>query len=136
VNSANFFAATFDQCKLLGWDFREGLNLTATTFTGCSLDYALLRGVDLAKQRFERCSFVEADLSLANLTEAAFMDCDLSNVDLQETTFRMTDLRGSNLTGWNLKRHDLAGIVITSAQAATLAEALGIQVLDPRRNGT
>jgi fluoroquinolone resistance protein len=95
------------------------------------MDYSVFRGVSLKKMRFERCSFAEADFSLADLDEAIFKDCDLSNVDLQQTTFAYTDLRGSNLTGWNPKRYDLTGIIVTPSQLEALAGEIGIHVVSP-----
>ena len=114
----------------MGVDFRDGVTLTGATFTRCNLDYALLRGVSLAKMAWASCSLVEADLSLTDLREASFVNCDLTRVDLQEATFFQTDLRGANLTGWNLKRHDLHGAIITPAQFDALATELGILILE------
>ena len=130
MSGCKLFSASVDGCKLLGWDLRDGLNLTATAFTGCTLDFSLFRGVSLRKMMLERCALVEADLSLADLRETTFRDCDLSNVDLNEAIFHLTDLRGSTLTGWNLRRHDLAGIVIDTWQLRALATEIGILVLD------
>ncbi len=127
---ANCFGATFERCKLLGVDFHDGLTLTAATFTGCNLDYAIFRGVGLDKMVFRDCTFIEADLSLANLRFATFADCDLTGVDLTETAFFQTDLRGSTLGGWNLKRDELGGIVVTLSQMADLAAEIGILVMD------
>ncbi len=127
---ANLFGATFERCKLMGIDFRDGLTLTAATFTGCNFDYATFRGVELDKMRFQDCSFVEADFSMASLRHARFTDCDLSRVDLTETEFFQTDLRGSMLSGWNLKRDALEGIVVSPGQARDLAAEIGILVID------
>ena len=41
---ANLFGATFERCKLMGIDFRDGLTLTAATFTRCNLDYTTSAG--------------------------------------------------------------------------------------------
>ena len=131
VAGCNFFSTTFEGCKIMGVDFREGVTFTGTTFTTCNLDYAVFRGVSLAKMAFAACSFVEADLSLTDLQEASFVNCDLTRVDIQEATFFQTDLRGANLTGWNLKHHDLQGIIITPAQFGALAAELGILILEP-----
>lgn len=127
---ANLFGATFERCKLMGVDFHDGLTLTATSFTGCNVDYAVFRGVVLDKMMFRQCTFVEADFSLASLRQATFEECDLSRVDLTGTTFFHTDLRGSMLSGWNVKRDALEGIVVTPGQMRDLAEEIGILVLD------
>jgi fluoroquinolone resistance protein len=79
---------------------------------------------------FERCSLVEADLSLTDLSKASLRNCDLTRADIQEASFSLTDLRGANLTGWNLKRDNLAGIIVTPHQFEVLAGEIGIQVLD------
>lgn len=130
ISGCNLFSASFVESKMLGLDFRDGVVLTATRFTRCRLDYTTFRGVSLKKISFARCSLVEADLSLTDLSHASFVDCDLSNVDLHEATLFMTDLRGATLSGWNVRRHDLAGIVISPAQCRHLIEELGIQVLE------
>ena len=128
--SAALFGATFEGCKLMGIDFRDGLTLTAATFTGCNLDYAVFRGVELDKMRFQDCTLVEADFSMASLRHAQFTDCDLTRVDLTETEFFQTDLRGSILSGWNLKRDALKGIIVNPGQVRDLAAEIGILVLE------
>jgi uncharacterized protein YjbI with pentapeptide repeats len=130
VAGCNFFSTSFEGCKLLGVDFHNGVTFTGTAFSRCNLDYAVFRGVSLAKMEWAACSFVEADLSLTDLTKASFANCDLTRVDIQEATFLQTDLRGANLTGWNLKHDDLRGAIITPAQFAALATELGILILE------
>lgn len=131
IGGCNFFSSRFEQSKLLGVDFSDGVNLTATAFSDSTLDYATFRGVSLKGMCFERCSMIEADLSLTNLERASFVECDLSAVDVQEATFFQTDVRGSNLTGWNLRANNLAGTVMMSQQLSFLAHELGIEIIDP-----
>jgi fluoroquinolone resistance protein len=130
VAGCNFFSASFEGCKFLGVDFHNGVTFTGAAFSRCNLNYAVFRGVSLAKMDWAACSFVEADLSLTDLSKTSFVDCDLTRVDIQEATFFQTDLRGANLTGWNLKDHNLQGIIITPAQFDALATELGILILE------
>ena len=131
VAGCNFFAAVFEQCKMLGVDFREGITFTAATFKRCNLNYATFRGVSMQKMAFDHCLLVDTDLSLTDLRAASFAGCDLTNTDIREARFFQTDLRGANLTGWSLKQHDLSGTIISSAQFEALATELGILVIDP-----
>lgn len=130
IAGCNLFSAAFERCKMIGLDFRDGVNLTATTFRECNLSYAVFRGLALTKMKFECCSLIEADLSLTDLKQASLVGCDLARVDIQGAAFWQTDLRGADLTGWDLKRHDLRGIVVTPDQFAFLATEIGIQIID------
>jgi uncharacterized protein YjbI with pentapeptide repeats len=95
----NLFSTTFEQCKMLGLDFREGVNFTATTFKECILDYSVFRGVSLQKMAFECCSLIEADLSLTNLKEAPFVNCDLTRAEIREAEFFQNRSAGSHADG-------------------------------------
>jgi uncharacterized protein YjbI with pentapeptide repeats len=74
IAGANLFGAEFEECKLQGVDFSDHVTLTAAKFVRCNLDYARFRAVSLARMDFERCSFVEADLSLTNLFMLTSLD--------------------------------------------------------------
>jgi len=131
VQGISLFAAAFEDCKMMGLDFtRGGVQFDATTFTRVNLDYALMRGVDLSEVRFSACSLHECDLTGANLTGTCMTECDLEGVEWANAITSGTDLRGSDTRGLDL-RSGPYGVILTSRQAISLVESLGVLVIDP-----
>jgi fluoroquinolone resistance protein len=130
VQGASFFGATLEECKMMGLDFTRGTRLAVATLKDVNLDYALLRGLDLASVEFTCCSLRECDLSGADLTDASLIDCDLTDADWTGATTRNTDLRGSSIRGVDLRTGPY-GFVLTSPQAVSLVRDVGVQVIDP-----
>jgi fluoroquinolone resistance protein len=131
VQGISLFAATFEECKMMGLDFTHGgVQFDAATFTRVNLDYALLRGTDLSDVRFTACSMHECDLTGANLSGASLIECDLEGVEWASVITSGTDLRGSDTRGIDL-RSGPYGVILTTRQAISLVEDLGVLVIDP-----
>jgi len=110
-------------------DFHEAVRTEALVFRACNLDLTDFRGLNLHGVVFDRCSLVEADLSLTTLKKASFVEADLTSAAMREAAFEQTDLRGANLTGWSLRHLDLRGTIMDRRQLEQLAGELGIQIL-------
>ncbi len=59
--------------------------------------------------RFERCSFVAADLRQATLDSCSFRYCDLSQAKLRGSSLRFVQFTGCILDGADLRDCDLTG---------------------------
>jgi uncharacterized protein YjbI with pentapeptide repeats len=82
---------------------------------------------------FERCELTEADFLDADLREVRFVDCDLSRADFRGARLRSCELRGVRLDGMQgVERLRGAAMPMLDVigNAATLATALGLRVLD------
>jgi fluoroquinolone resistance protein len=130
VQGISLFAATVEECKMMGLDFTRGSRLDAATFARVNLDYALLRGVDLTGVEFTGCSMRECDLTNADLVNASLVECDLTDADWSGASTRGTDLSGSRVRGLDLRRGPY-GVILTTRQAVSLVEDLGVRVFDP-----
>lgn len=96
-----------DGASLPGLAFPEGLDASSSTFADADLSDVVLRRADL-----RRCSFVEATLADADLTECNLSEADFHASDLSDATLVETKLRRANLTevlapGINLRKADL-----------------------------
>ena len=130
VQGVSLFAATVEECKMMGLNFTRGSRFDAATFSRTNLDYALLRGVDLSSVEFTGCSMRECDFTGADLTDASLLECDLTDADWSNATTRGTDLRGSRVRGLDLRRGPY-GVILTTQQVVGLAQDLGVTVIDP-----
>lgn len=130
VQGISLFAATVEECKMMGLDFTRGARFDAATFARVNFDYTLLRGLDLTRVEFVGCSMRECDFTGADLTDASLVDCDLTDADWSSTTTASTDLRGSSARGLDLRRGPY-GVIVTTRQAVALVEDLGVRVIDP-----
>ena len=82
---------------------------------------------------FERCELTEADFLDADLREVRFVDCDLSRTDFRGARLQSCELRGVRLDGMQgVERLRGAAMPMLDVidNAATLAAALGLRVLD------
>ena len=130
MQGVSLFAASFDECKMMGVDFSRGGRFDAATFTRVNLDYASLRGIDLSGVEFTGCQMRECDFTGANLTGTSLIECDLTDADWSTTTTTGTDLRGSSTRGLDLRRGPY-GVIVTTRQAVAMVESLGVTVVDP-----
>lgn len=130
ITGCDFFGATFRDCKLMGLQFSKTASLVGVTFMRCNFDYADFRGINLSKQDLSSCSFIETDLSLANLEKTIFMDSRIQNIKLNEAKLSMTDFRGAEIQGFNLRSMNLKGAIFSARQLKMLAEDVGILIID------
>jgi fluoroquinolone resistance protein len=130
VQGVSLFAATLEECKMMGLDFTRGARFDAATFSRVNFDYTLLRGLDLTGVEFVGCSMRECDFTGGDLTNASLVDCDLTDADWSSVTTSSTDLRGSSARGLDLRRGPY-GVILTTKQAVALVEDLGVRVFDP-----
>jgi fluoroquinolone resistance protein len=130
VQGISLFAATVEECKMMGLDFTRGARFDAATFKRVNFDYTLFRGLDLTRVEFVGCSMRECDFTGADLSDATLTECDLTDADWSSTTTSSTDLRGSSMRGLDLRRGPY-GVIVTTKQAVALVGDLGVQVIDP-----
>ena len=130
VQGISFFAAVIEECKMMGLDFGRGARFDAATFARTNLDYALFRAADLAGVEFTGCSMRECDFTGADLANASLVECDLTDADWSNAITRGTDLSASRIRGLDLRRGPY-GVILTSRQAISLVEDLGVRVFDP-----
>jgi uncharacterized protein YjbI with pentapeptide repeats len=136
-----------DTCDLAGATFTKpqlrrvallGCRLLGAALLDARLDDVLVQrgngealrcwGGKLHAVRFERCTLRAASFTGSDLSSVVFRDCDLSGADLRDTTLRGADLRGSTITGLQVGLHELQGAIVSPAQAAELAQLLGLAV--------
>ena len=72
----------------------------------------------------------ECDFTGADLANASLVECDLTDADWSNATTRGTDLSASRIRGLDLRRGPY-GVILTSRQAISLVEDLGVRVFDP-----
>ncbi|WP_198928450.1 pentapeptide repeat-containing protein [Tersicoccus sp. Bi-70] len=122
----------------------DGADLRSVAITGSKLTYVNLRTASLRDVAFTDCVIDELDLTQAEADRVALDGCTVGTLLIDHARLRHVDLRGAELR--TISGVDaLRGAVLSSAQAADLAEAfaahLGITVSDepaprgPSRSG-
>jgi uncharacterized protein YjbI with pentapeptide repeats len=125
----------------------RGVRLTGATFVrarledvvfvDCRMDFASLRFAELERVRFEDCRLEDADLYRARLSNVVFASCSLVRASIAEATFERSEMRDCDLTSLgNAERLRNVGIPWTDVlrNAATLAQGLGVRILDDDRS--
>jgi uncharacterized protein YjbI with pentapeptide repeats len=130
VQGISLFAAVVEECKMMGLDFTRGARFDASIFTRVNLDYSSFRNADLTGVEFTGCSMRECDFSGADVSNATLVECDLTDVDWARVTTRGTDLSGSRIRGLDLRTGPY-DVIVTTRQAVSLVEDLGLRVFDP-----
>ena len=118
--------------RLTGAQLTDGA-ITDTAFADCRLDLATFAGTTLERVTFAGCLLVQAEFRDALWRSVRFDRCDLTGADLSGVRIERCELHGCTLDGIaGLER--LRGAAMPWADvvgnAATLAAALGIRVLD------
>jgi uncharacterized protein YjbI with pentapeptide repeats len=99
-------------------------------FTGCQLDYSFFGGARFSRVVFEKCRLREADFGGADLGGTQFLDCDLTGVTLVGAKLVGTDIRTCTGADIRIEARDVRGLVVSAAQAASLARLFGLVVRD------
>ncbi|SDR47845.1 pentapeptide repeat-containing protein [Pseudovibrio sp. Tun.PSC04-5.I4] len=138
--NAELFCVSFQSCKMSGTgfekcDFGKVLSKRAlkprASFLDCQLTYANLSDLDL-----EECTLTDCNLSGANLENTILRSANLKNSSLSDTeTDRLdlsyADLRGGQVGALQLRSlKDYRGLIISASQQHLLLNGLGIKV-DP-----
>jgi fluoroquinolone resistance protein len=123
---AQLLQITIHDCHAVGAIFFRADFKGAATLTKNNLQYANLRGAQLAKCDLSHNNFVWANLDEANLAEANLMGCDLNGITYRYTKFLGADLRGAELIAINLREADLRGVKIFDSQMRQLIETCEI----------
>jgi uncharacterized protein YjbI with pentapeptide repeats len=127
----------------LKWAHSQGG--TRLDLQDCNLDGMLARGTQLYTARFQRCTFVQANLSYSELSDMELEDCVLDRAcfvssdmnrsrlyrcrfveaDLRITRLKMTDIVGSDFSGALLDRADFTSAILkeTSFRGAFFYDA-------------
>ncbi|MFF5261582.1 pentapeptide repeat-containing protein [Actinomadura viridis] len=115
-----------------------GARLDRVVIRGCKLDGVNFRDGVLTDVTFEDCLLREVDFGGAALTRTSFPGSQLTETRLVGATLEEADLRGARL-GVVIDPGSLRGAVVSPDQlpalAPLLADALGITVEDPTREG-
>ncbi|BCB90319.1 pentapeptide repeat-containing protein [Phytohabitans suffuscus] len=125
--NCSFFDATFTGCKLVGSAF-DRCTFGLLKVTGGDWSFVGLPGADLRRSRFVGTRMRECDLTAAKCADATLTHVDLAGALLHRTDLTRADLRGSDLSTLDPLAATLRGAVIDPDQAATVAEALGLDV--------
>jgi uncharacterized protein YjbI with pentapeptide repeats len=118
--------------RLTGLDLPEA-DLRDVVVRDCRADLTSFARSRMERVWFERCELTEADFLDADLREVRFVDCDLSRADFRGARLRSCELRGVRLDGMQgVERLRGAAMPLLDVigNAATLATALGLRVLD------
>jgi len=118
--------------RLTGLDLPEA-DLSDVVVRDCRADLTSFARSRLQRVWFERCELTEADFLDADLREVRFLDCDLSRTDFRGARLQSCELRGVRLDGMaGVERLRGAALPMLDVidNAATLATALGLRVLD------
>ncbi|WP_232661965.1 pentapeptide repeat-containing protein [Pseudonocardia sp. TRM90224] len=123
---------TFDECRLIGADLTSLRGVAMTfRFDRSTLQLANLQDAVLKGLRFVEVDLSEADLRGADLRETTFTRCQLRGTLLDDTKLLDADLRGADLGELTADSpRQLVGAIISTAQAAGICSALGLQVID------
>jgi uncharacterized protein YjbI with pentapeptide repeats len=90
--------ASFKDCKLLGINFSDCLNLPfSVKFENCILDYCSFARKKMTKTLFNNSSLKNVDFSECDLTKSVFSKADLTNVIFYNTILKEVDF----LTAYN-----------------------------------
>ena len=130
---AELFQITIKECHALGAIFGKARFKGAARITHNNLQYANLRGVNLAKCDLSHNNLMWASLDEANLEEANLMDCDLNAITYRYTKFFGADLRGAELISINPREADLRGAKIFDSQVRQLIENCDIVIFPDNR---
>lgn len=125
-------ACTFVEVRALGtaWGSlaRPTIPPDPSTWTDCRLDLGAFGGADLSGARFERCSFVEADLDGAVLRGARLDGCDLRGARVIRCDLREADLRGSHGYVIDPRENEVAGLTVDLTGSLGLLAPFGLEV--------
>jgi fluoroquinolone resistance protein len=126
-HTCTFFGAEFADCKLVGAMF-DRCTLERLTVTRGDWSFAGLPGADLRSASFTEVRMREIDLVGVRGDGMTLRRCDLSGAWVAKASFERAELRGSDLSAFDPVTTSLRGAVIDWTQAATLAEAMGLDV--------
>lgn len=126
--NTSFRDAVFKDCRLMGAQWSDSKSFMDVKFDGCKLDYSNYSGLDLRRTAFLTCSARDVDFVNANLTEAVFSGTDLQNASFSGADLSRCDLRGAIKYFINPQHTKLKGAKVDLPEAASLLEALGVQV--------
>ncbi len=127
---ASMMQSDFEDCRFVGTEF--GGIVSDVHIRNSIIELVNLRDTVLLRVVFEGCTIVDADFSLARLTDVAFVDCTIRGSEFHQTEIERVDLRTSDLSLTDVT--SLAGCTISTEQAMWMAVAsatkLGLLVSD------
>lgn len=126
IHNANFFATTFEECKLTGSSLLHN-DVSVLTIAGGDWSYTDMRGLEFDKKEFKDISFEGADLSDARFTKCRIEGCGFSQAVVNGTSFYQSDIRGSSLNEVDVLSIDMKGTIVDLQQCVVIAEAVGVK---------
>jgi len=137
--SANFDGATLYQAKLdgaefLGTTFRRA-NLSESSAKKTGFGMTDLTGANFFNAHLEQATFVDAQVSRADLRAAKMEGCrlleaDLANSDFSQADLTDVDLRETDIKGANFRQATLRGAKLRDVRHYTKADWIGADVRD------
>lgn len=119
----------FSDSKLLGAAFCDcNPFLWSADFEACRMDFALLSGMRLKKQRFVRCRLQHADFSGADLEGALFDECDLSGAVFENCMLEKADFSTALGYSFDLSANRIRKARFSQLGIRELLERYGIVV--------
>jgi uncharacterized protein YjbI with pentapeptide repeats len=120
------------RCRLTGILLTEG-RLRDVVIAESRVDLASFAGCTLEQVVFEDCRMESSSFQEARLRHVRFSDCTLNEADLTGARFERSELQGCTLDGVrgaaSLRGSAMPWSDVVNS-AGTLADALGIRILD------
>ena len=129
IRFVNLFCTTFRQCKMMGTSFEEIPSQAGMVIEGGNWSYSSLRMFSFVKSVMTDINFEGADLVECDFKNAVLHGCDFKNALLSNADFAQADIRECNLDGVDVLGMKWKKTKIDLIQAATIARALGAEVV-------
>lgn len=132
VTDAEFSEVAFTDTLLLGvnWSvIAQPQRLPSVfRFTGCTLNYATFRDLDLSGSVFEACVAHEVEFRGAQLREASFSGTDLARSTFDRNDLTKADLRGARNYQIDVRSNQVRGARASFPEVIGLLAGLGLEL--------
>jgi fluoroquinolone resistance protein len=132
VTDAEFSEVEFAETLLLGvnWSVIAQTRLLPSTlrFSGCTLDYATFKNLNLSGSVFEDCAAREVDFRGVKLTQGSFAGTDLARSTFQGNDLSGVDLRGAKNYQIDVRSNQVKGARASFPEVIGLLAGLGLEL--------
>lgn len=132
VTDAEFSEVEFEETLVLGvnWSvISQTLMLPSTLrFSGCTLNYATFKNLNLSGSAFDGCVAHEVDFKGVKLTKASFVGTDLARSTFQGNDLSEVDLRGAKNYQIDVRTNQVKGARASFPEVIGLLAGLGIEL--------
>ena len=129
LTGVRWHGCRWTDCKGVGFDCSDGI-LHRSSFTNCNFLSTNFKG-----STFKQVSFVQTDLTGAQLSQCRWKDLTFSHCKLAEASFFRTAMGGLDVTTCQIdglilsqSGEELRGLIVDPLQAAALARRLGLVI--------